>query len=146
MRVAKDFEEFLSSCNNHDVKYLVVGGYAFALHAHPRYTGDLDVFVKSTETNAHAIIAALADFGFDLSPLTWKDFATSERVIQLGFPPMRIDLMTTIDGVSFDDAWSRRIESNYGKEKVYFISKEDLKANKRASGRKQDLLDLESLT
>lgn len=146
MRVAKDFEEFFASCNKHGVEYLVVGGYAFALHAHPRYTGDLDVFVKSSESNARLIIKALSDFGFELSSLTWKDFATTERVIQLGFPPLRIDIMTAIDGVSFNDAWSRKVESRYGNERVYFISKEDLIANKRASGRKQDLLDLESLT
>jgi hypothetical protein len=146
MRVAKDFEEFFASCNNHGVEYLVVGGYAFALHAHPRYTGDLDVFVESSESNARLIIKALSDFGFELSSLTWKDFAASGRVVQLGFPPLRIDIMTAIDGVSFDDAWSRKVESRYGNEKVYFISREDLIANKRASGRKQDLLDLESLT
>jgi hypothetical protein len=146
MTVAKDFEEFFASCNKHGVEYLVVDGYAFALHAHPRYTGDLDVFVKSAESNARLILKALSDFGFELLSLTWKDFATTGRVIQLGFPPLRIDIMTAIDGVSFDDAWSRKIESRYGNEKVYFIAKEDLIANKRASGRKQDLLDLESLT
>jgi len=91
------------------------------------------------------IIKALSDFGFEPSSLAWKDFAGTGRVIQLGFPPLRIDIMTAIDGVSFDDAWSRKVESRYGDEKVYFISKEDLIATKRASGRKQDLLDLESL-
>ena len=87
MTVAKDFEEFFASCNKHGVEYLVVGGYAFALHAHPRYTGDLDVFVESSESNARLIIKALSDFGFGLLSLTWKDFATTGRVIQLGFPP-----------------------------------------------------------
>jgi len=146
MTVAKDFEEFFASCNKHGVEYLVVGGYAFALHAHPRYTGDMDVFVRSSESNARLIVKALTDFGFELSSLTWKDLAVAGRVIQLGYPPLRIDIMTTIDGVSFDDAWSRRVESRYGNQRVYFISKEDLIANKRASGRKRDLLDLESLT
>jgi len=145
MRVAKDFKEFFASCNKHGVEYVVVGGYAFALHAYPRYTGDMDVFVKPSESNARLIIKALSDFGFEPSSLAWKDFAGTGRVIQLGFPPLRIDIMTAIDGVSFDDAWSRKVESRYGDEKVYFISKEDLIATKRASGRKQDLLDLESL-
>jgi hypothetical protein len=145
MTVARDFEEFFALCNRHGVEYLVVGGYAFALHAHPRYTGDMDVFVRASENNARLMIKALADFGFEPSSLTWKDFATTGRVIQLGFPPLRIDIMTAIDGVTFDDAWSRRVESRYGKEAVHFICKADLIANKRASGRKQDLLDLESL-
>lgn len=145
MNVAKDFEEFLESCNKHAVEYLVVGGYAFALHAHPRYTGDLDVFVRPSNDNAQRIINALADFGFEIAPLTWKDFAVDGRVVQLGFPPLRIDIMTSIDGVAFEEAWERKVESRYGSQKVYFISRGHLIANKRASGRKQDLLDLESL-
>ncbi len=145
MTVAKDFEEFFASCNRHGVEYLVVGGYAFALHAHPRYTGDLDIFVRASEGNARLMIKALVDFGFELSSLTWNDLTVSGRVIQLGYPPLRIDIMTAIDGVVFDDAWLRKVESRYGKETVHFISKVDLIANKRASGRKQDLLDLENL-
>ncbi len=124
----------------------MVGGYAFALHAHPRYTGDIGVFVRPSEENAHRILKALADFDFASPSLTWQDFTVEGRVVQLGYPPLRIDLLTAIDGVTFDDAWSRRVESLYGREKVYFISKDDLIANKRASGRKQDLLDLEDLS
>ncbi len=146
MTVAKDFEEFFELCNKHGVEYLVVGGYAFALHAHPRYTGDMDVFVRCSESNARLIINTLAEFGFELSSLTWQDFAVSGRVVQLGYPPLRIDIMTAIDGVTFDDAWSRKVHSRYGHQLISFISKEDLIANKRASGRKQELLDLESLT
>jgi len=145
MTVAKDFEEFFASCNKHGVEYLVVGGYAFAVHAHPRYTGDMDVFVRATEENARRIIAALNDFGFASTSVTWKDFSTTGRVVQLGYPPLRIDLITTIDGVQFAEAWARRVESAYGEQKIYVISKVDLIANKRASGRKQDLLDLEDL-
>lgn len=145
MNVARDFEEFFASFNKHGVEYLIVGGYAFALHAFPRYTGDMDVFVRATEENARRIMTALSDFGFELSPLTWRDLAVSGKVVQLGHPPLRIDIMTAIDGPGFDDAWSRRVVSRYGNQTVSFISKEDLAANKRASGRKQDLLDLESL-
>jgi hypothetical protein len=123
MTVAKDFEEFFASFNRAGVKYLIVGGYAFALHAHPRYTGDVDVFVQSSEANAHRIMQALVDFGFTVSSLSWEDFTTPGRVVQLGQPPLR----------------------HYGEETVFFISKDDLIANKRAAGRKQDLLDLESL-
>lgn len=145
MEVARDFEEFLASCNRHSVQYLIVGGYAMALHAQPRFTGDMDVFVAATEINARKTIQALTDLGFPLSPLTWEDLASPGKVVQLGYPPLRIDILTAIDGVLFDGAWSRRVESRYGEQKVYFVSREDLIANKKASGRKQDLLDLENL-
>jgi hypothetical protein len=145
MEVAKDFEEFFASCNKFGVKYLVVGGYAFAFHARPRYTGVMDVFVKASRENAEALISALAEVGSLLEDMTWEDFGREERIVQLGYPPVRIDIITTVDGVRFDDAWPRRVESNYGNQKVSFISKADLIANKRASGGKQDLLDLESL-
>jgi hypothetical protein len=146
MTVARDFEEFFASCNKHGVEYLVVGGYAFAVHAHPRYTGDMDIFVRAAEENAHRIIAALTEFGFISPSLTWQDLSTTGRVVQLGYPPLRIDLLTAIDGVDFLEAWGRRVESSYGQQKIHVISKQDLIANKRASGRKQDLLDLEDLT
>lgn len=145
MEVAKDFEEFFASLNAHRVQYLIVGGYALALHAHPRYTGDMDVFVAANETNARDIEKALMDFGFNSPELSWKDFATQEKVVQLGYPPFRIDIITAIDGVSFEAAWARRVESRYGDQAVFFISKQDLIANKRASGRKQDLSDLDAL-
>ena len=123
----------------------MVGGYAFALHARPRYTRDLDIFVDCSEENARRLINALTTFGFTLSSLTWEDLAMPGRVVQLGYPPLRIDIMTAINKVVFADAWSRKVQSRYGKQEAYFISREDLIAKKQASGRKQDLLDLESL-
>ena len=146
MEVAKDFEEFFASFNRHDVQYLIVGGYAFALHAHPRYTGDMDVFVAPTEPNAQKIIQSLADFGALLTSLTSEDLASPGKAVQLGDPPLRINILTAVDGLSFEEAWPRRVDSRYGDQVVHFISKEDLITNKRASGRKQDLLDLDSLT
>jgi hypothetical protein len=145
MTVAKDFEEFFASCNKHKVQYLVVGGYAFAVHAHPRYTGDLDLFVRASEENARRIIDALDEFGFASPSLTWNDLATPSKVVQIGYPPLRLDLLTSIDGISFDHAWPRRVQSMYGNQPIQVLSKEDLIANKRSSGRKQDLLDLEDL-
>ena len=145
MTVAKDFEEFFASFNKSGVKYLIVGGYAFALHAHPRYTGDMDVFVQASEENARRVMKALLDFGFIASSLSWRDFTAPGRMVQLGQPPLRIDILTEIDGVAFDDAWARRVDSHYGDQPVPFISRVDLIMNKKASGRKQDLLDLESL-
>jgi hypothetical protein len=145
MTVARDFEEFFASLNSHEVRYLIVGGYAFALHAHPRYTGDMDVFVEPSEKNARRVISALEEFGFTLPDLFWSDFTVAGRVVQLGHPPLRIDIMTAIDGVAFETAWERKVAGAYGDQPVHFISREDLIANKKASARKQDLLDLESL-
>jgi hypothetical protein len=105
----------------------------------------MDVFVKASRENAQALISALAGSGSLLGDLTWEDFGREEKIVQLGYPPVKIDIITTVDGLTFDDAWPRRVESHYGNQKVFFISKADLIANKRASGRKQDLLDLESL-
>jgi hypothetical protein len=105
----------------------------------------MDVFVAANEMNARNIEKALVDFGFGSPDLSWNDFVSPEKVVQLGHPPLRIDIITAIDGVSFEDAWARRIESRYGDQTVYFISKQDLIANKRASGRKQDLSDLDAL-
>ena len=145
MEVANDFEEFFALLNGHKVQYLIVGGYALALHARPRYTGDMDVFVAANETNAHNIEKALVDFGFNSPDLSWNDFVVPEKEVQLGHPPLRIDIITAIDGVSFEAAWARRVQSGYGDQTVYFISKQDLIANKRVSGRKQDLSDLDAL-
>jgi len=143
---SKGFEEFFASFNARNVLYLVVGGYAIAFHARPRFTGDLDVFVLANEGNARKIILALADFGFTLPEPTWKELTTPANIVQLGYPPHRIDIMTAIDGVVFDEAWGRRVISQYGNQRVHFISKEDLIAHMRVSGRKQDLIDLEFLT
>ncbi|HUI65686.1 MAG TPA: DUF6036 family nucleotidyltransferase [Bacteroidota bacterium] len=146
MEVTRDFEEFFASFNAHNVQYLVVGGYAIALHARPRYTGDMDVFVSRNESNAKNIALALVDFGFRSPQLPWSDFSAPGRVIQIGYPPNRIDIVTSIDGVEFDQAWERRVAATYGAQTVHFISKADLVANKRASGRPQDLSDLDTLT
>ncbi|HUI65862.1 MAG TPA: hypothetical protein VL126_13550, partial [Bacteroidota bacterium] len=121
MEVAKDFEEFFASFNRHDVQYLIVGGYAFALHAHPRYTGDMDVFVAPTEPNAQKIIQSLADFGALLTPLTSEDLASPGKAVQLGDPPLRINILTAVDGLSFEEAWPRRVGSRYGDQVVHFI-------------------------
>ena len=145
MQTTKDFEEFFASFNKHAVEYLVVGGYAFALHAHPRFTGDLDVFVGSSAENGKRIVRALEDFGFTSQNLNPADFTKEGKVIQLGRAPIRIDILTGIDGVGFSEAWSRKVEGSYGTERVWFISKPDLIANKRASGRERDLLDLNDL-
>lgn len=145
MKLVKDFEEFIELLNKNEVKYLVVGGYAFAVHAYPRFTNDIDFFVLSTKSNIDKIISVLKEFGFDISSISADDLLKKDKVIQLGEPPYRIDLLTSIDGVEFEDAWERKVHGKYGEQVLYFISKEDLKRNKKASGRKKDLDDLNEL-
>jgi predicted nucleotidyltransferase len=141
----QDFKEFIESLNANLVQYLIVGGYAVALHGHPRYTKDLDVWVDCSRGNAQAMIRALAQFGMGSLGLTEEDFQTPDQVIQLGFPPERIDLLTSISGVEFSDCYARRMEISLDGVQVNFIDLESLKQNKKASGRLQDLADLENL-
>jgi hypothetical protein len=145
-RIPKDFLEFFESLNAHSVKYSVVGGYAVAYHGSPRFTGDIDVVVGSDEENARSIMSALKEFGFSETGLSVEDFTQPDRVVQLGVPPMRIDILTGIDGVTFDQVWEQRVEVRIDNVPVYFISRELLIRNKRASGRARDLADLESLS
>lgn len=145
MKVADDFEEFLKLLTEEKVKYLIVGGYAVAYHGQPRFTGDIDIFLEISSVNAAAILQALKKFGFGKLNLTEQDFLIPDRIIQLGYPPLRIDLVTSIDGIDFDEAWSRKIIDLYGQTKTYYISKDDLIRNKKASGRTRDKLDLELL-
>lgn len=146
MEVSKDFEEFFTLLNKHSVRYLVVGGYAFAIHARPRYTNDIDIWVEAEQMNASRVLDALRDFGFGDVGIGMEDLMSPEKVIQLGYPPLRIDLLTSVSGLKFAGAWERRVRANYGKQQAYFISKEDLIANKRATGRKKDLNDLDELS
>jgi hypothetical protein len=145
MEVQTDFKELLELFNAHKVQYLIVGGYALAYYGVPRYTGDIDIFVKSEAQNASYILKALDDFGFGSAGLKKEDFIKTENIIQLGYPPVRIDIITSISGVSFDDAYKKREKGTYGNIPVYYISLDDFVKNKKASGRKKDLADLEML-
>jgi len=138
-------EEFFKLLNAHSVQYLVVGGYAFAIHARPRFTNDLDIWVLDDRDNVERVMGVLEDFGFGDLNISVDDLIKPENVIQLGYPPLRIDIMTTIDGVEFPQAWQRRDTNSYGNQKVNFICKQDLIRNKRASGRSIDLHDLKEL-
>ncbi len=141
-----DFEELLAFLNARHVKAVIVGGHALALHGHPRYTKDLDVFVEPTSVNAAALLQALDDFGFGSVGLTADDFSTTGKVVQLGVAPNRIDLMTAIDGVSFDEAWATRVSGTFGEVPVFYLGRDSFLANKRAAGRPQDLADIDALT
>lgn len=123
----------------------MVGGYAFAIHAHPRFTNDIDVLISTDEENAKRLLTSLSEFGFGRVGISLKDLMRPDYVIQLGYPPLRIDILTSISGVSFSEAWERRVVSRFGKQKLFFISKQDLIASKKRAGRKKDLSDLDDL-
>jgi hypothetical protein len=140
--VSKDFEELLACLNAHGVRALVVGAHAVAFHAKPRFTKDIDLLIEPGHENAERLLAALAEFGFGSVGLTVEDFVLPGRVVQLGYPPNRVDLMTSIDGVDFEEAWRGRVADRYGSAEVFYLGKEELIRNKAASGRPQDQLDL----
>jgi hypothetical protein len=145
MEVQEDFREFLALLNAHEVKFMIVGGYALAFHGAPRFTGDIDVFVKPDHENAKRIIKALADFGFSSLDLSIIDFQDQNKVIQLGLPPVRIDIITSISGVTWEEADSSKEPGLFGDVSVSYIGKKQFIANKRATGRKKDLADIEAL-
>ncbi len=146
MILNKDFREFIELLNKNDVMYLIVGGYALAFHGHPRYTKDIDIWILIDKKNAECIVQVLKDFGFASLGLIPDDFLLPEYIIQLGNPPNRIDLLTSIDGVNFLECFQSKLVADIEGLKINFINIENLKKNKRASGRHQDLADLEKLS
>ena len=141
----QDFREFAQSLNDSRVRYLVIGAYAVALHGHPRYTKDLDIWIEMTPDNAAAMVRALDQFGFSSLGLQSSDFLTPDQIIQLGYPPSRIDLITTPPGVDFETCYASRVIVEIDGVPVSFIGLDGLKRSKKASGRLQDLADLENL-
>ena len=141
----QDFKEFIQLLNDNQVNYLVIGGYAVAVHGHPRYTKDIDIWIEISEENSQKIITALAEFGFGSLGLTAQDFQEPHQIIQLGYPPNRIDLITSPDGIDFQTCYESKIEVMLDDIAVKFIDLDNLKRNKLASGRLQDLADLENL-
>ena len=142
---SSDFEELFACFNARRVRAIVVGGHALAFHGHPRFTKDLDIFVDSSPENARVLLEALSDFGFGSVGLTVNDFTTPGRIVQLGVAPNRIDLMTAIDGVSFDEAWAGRVEGRFGGQSVSYLGRAEFLRNKRAAGRPQDVADIAAI-
>ena len=140
-----DFRDLLAEFNGQGVEYLVVGAHAVAAHGHVRATKDLDIFVRPSAENAPKIIAALTAFGAPLHDLTVEDLSRPGTVFQIGVPPVRIDLVTEIDGVEFSDAWVDRVRTTFGGIPAAVISRKHLIQNKKAAGRLQDLADVEAL-
>ncbi len=145
MKLVQDYEAFIELLNKNKVKYLVIGGYAFAIHAFPRFTNDIDFLILTSNENVEKIILTLKEFGFNKLDISREDLMKEGKVIQLGIPPYRIDILTSIDGVTFEAAWKNKVEGRYGNQVLYFIGKYDLIKNKKASGRKKDLDDLDYL-
>lgn len=145
IRLPQDFKELLQLLNSKKIEYLVVGGYAVALYGYPRATGDMDIWVAISKINAHKIVEALKEFGFDVAELKEELFLEKENNIRMGIPPLRIEILTSIDGVEFTECYSNKEIVIIDDIEINFISLEDLKKNKKASGRYQDLADLENL-
>lgn len=145
MNLEKDLREFIELLNALDVRYMVVGAFALAYHGHPRYTGDIDLFIERTAENADRLMQVIQKFGFGDLDLSVDDFLQEDQVIQLGISPNRIDLLTSLSGISFQEAWATREYGEIDGLNVPFISKEMFKRNKKATGRTRDLADLEQL-
>ena len=145
MEIQKDFSELLALLNARGVEYLIVGGYALAFHGAPRFTGDIDIWIKPDADNAKRILEALDAFGFGSLDLKAEDFTVPDMVIQLGVPPVRVDFLTSLSGVSWKEAQGGRAAGNYGDVPVYFIGRTEFVTNKRITGRKKDVADLEAI-
>jgi hypothetical protein len=145
MKVEKDYEEFLSLFNKHSVRYCIVGAYAVAFYAKPRYTKDIDILVEPSKENAQKILRALGEFGFGELSISVDDLTHEGNILQLGYEPLRIDLLNKLEAFQFQDIWQNKVTGDYGSEKVYFISLDDLIKNKKISARPTDKIDIELL-
>ena len=142
--MSPDFKEILSTFNEHGVKYLIVGAYAVMKYTEPRYTKDLDIWIEASDENARRVYSSLREFGAPMGDLTEEDFA-GEGFFQMGRPPVRIDILMSLDGVNFSDAWPQRKEGDFDGIPANFIGVDDLIANKSVTARPQDLIDLEAI-
>lgn len=145
MTLDSDFEDFVAWLNRHKVDYMIVGGYALAFHGKPRHTGDLDIWIDLSEDNAEKMEIVLKDFGMVSLGLTKEDFLQKGGITQIGYPPLRIDILNEIDGVSFEDAYKNKLILDVDGLNVYYIGLDDLIKNKQASGRKKDINDVNTL-
>ncbi len=145
MAINPDFRDLFAALNDSGARYLLVGGYAVALHAQPRFTKDLDVWIDLEAENVARVFAALRSFGAPLTDVSAEDLAQPDLVFQIGVAPNRVDVMTSIDGVAFSEAWAARETTRYADQDVPVIGRAHLIQNKRASGRPQDLIDVEIL-
>ena len=146
MDLAPDFDEFIASLVARDVEFVIVGAYALALHGAPRFTGDLDVFVRPTVENGSRLLDAVKAFGFPTTHLQPHDIMSPDRILEMGVEPVQIHVMSAISGVSWDDAWRDRLTGPCGRHMVPFLGRETFLRNKRAAGRPKDLADIDALS
>ncbi len=145
LQLPDDFKEFLKLLNSHKVEYLLIGGFAVGYYGYPRATNDIDVWVARTEKNANKLVAALVEFGFGTPDLKPDIFLKSDKIVRMGVPPMRVEVLTSISGVEFGSCYAARVHVTLDGVEAQLISLSDLKTNKRASGRHKDLDDLDHL-
>jgi predicted nucleotidyltransferase len=145
MELDKDFKEFIELLNAHDVQYLVIGEYAVNFHGYPRYTKNIDFWLWMTDENIEKLLQVIKSFGFGSLGLDKNDFSDADNIIQLGYEPYRIDLLTDVNGVDFQECYNRRIDGEIETVKVKFLSIDDLIVAKKNAGRLQDLADAEQL-
>ncbi len=145
MTLEKDFEDFISLLNQYSVEYLVVGGYAMAFHGRPRYTGDLDIWIGISESNSEKMLLVLRDFGFASLPFQKQDFLKENIINQIGYPPLRIDILTSVDGIDFMEAYDNKETIAVEGLNINFVNLKHLNENKKASGRPQDKIDIKNL-
>lgn len=145
MFVNSDFTDLLKIFNDSNIKYLIIGGYAFIHYAEPRFTKDLDIWIRTDKDNSKAVYNALKEFGAPLADMNDLDFSDEGTYYQMGIPPVRIDIFMGVPGGQFDDCWKKRVEIDFDGLPVLFISKEDLITIKKAAGRPQDLIDIDQL-
>lgn len=145
MILAKDFEDFIRLLNNYEVEYMVVGGYAMAFHGKPRYTGDLDIWINISDKNSGKLLKVINAFGMASLGFEKDDFLQPGYISQIGYPPLRIDILNNIDGVDFQKAYKNRQKIVEGDLEIWYIGIQELLANKIASGRKMDLADVQEI-
>ncbi len=145
IRLPPDFKDFLKLLKDHEVRYLLIGGYAVGYHGYPRATADMDIWVAIHPENAKNIVAALRDFGFDVPELSVDLFLQERQIVRMGVPPVKLEIVTSISGVTFDECYCERIKDTLDGIEVDLINLQHLKINKKASGRFKDLADLENL-
>ena len=145
MTLDPDFEDFIKLLNQYEVEYMIIGGYAMAFHGRPRYTGDLDIWINISEYNAKKMLKVLEEFGFSSLNFRKEDFLKENLINQIGYPPLRIDILTSIDGINFNDAYPQKQVITIDDFTANYIGLNELIQNKNASGRQQDLVDVETL-
>ena len=144
VNIHPDFNEFVAALNKNRIDYVIVGSFALAFHGYPRATGDIDFWIRPTPVNLKALFNALSDFGFEELEIS-EDDLMSGKIIQLGYPPVRIDLITVLDGLKEEEIWKTRAKGRFADHDVFYLGRSAFIRNKRALGRHKDLADLELL-